>query len=98
MNEIIKTIAETNEKGYNILKFIEESTELNDVLVKKITKEGTRKEPDLASIIEEIGDVELRLVILKQQLNCEEAVVERIEFKLNKYNQFLIEGKYKGRI
>ena len=88
---------EYNDKDYNLLKAIEELTELQEVLIKKVIKKGGPKEPSNESIIEEIGDVAIRVTILFKvfgQEKCE----ERMLYKLKKFKSYMDEGKYKGRI
>lgn len=76
---IIQAMLENNTVEYNKLKCIEECTELTEVLVKSMTKK-----PDLApseqSIIEEIGDLEIRLAVIKRMYG-ESAVNVRINQK-----------------
>ncbi len=93
----INKMVETNEYWYNYDKTIEELFELGEVLMKKKLKKGGAKEPSDASIIEEIGDVQIRLDVLKK-LFGETAVQKRVEDKLAKFEGFFKEGKYIGTI
>lgn len=95
---IVKHLVKTNSETYNLLKTVEELTELSEVLMKKVLKTGTDKAPSLNSIVEEIGDVELRLSILKELLNCKEAVKIRVGYKLSKYQEYINNGKFIGKI
>lgn len=85
-----------NDKGYNILKACEELAELQEKLLKKYVKAGTPKEPSDESVVEEIGDVFIRLSVIEQLFQA--STQARVEFKLNKFEEYLKEGKYKGRI
>lgn len=94
---IVKNLAETNDYNYNLLKAAEECTELSEVLIKSVTKKGTKKEPSKQSVIEEIGDVQIRLDVLKH-LYGEDDVNLRIVDKLKKYENYQTERQYEGRI
>lgn len=95
--ELINTLVKTNNSNYNLIKACEELTELQEVLLKKIIKSGSPKEPSDKSIIEEIGDVQIRLDILKK-LFGEYEVEERIIYKINKFISFIENKKYIGSI
>lgn len=97
LDDVSEHLAKTNDKTYNYHKAIEEFTELNEVLIKKITKEGGDKEPSDQSIIEEIGDCFIRLQVLADMFG-DEPVEARIVEKLSKYASYIDEGKYKGQI
>lgn len=94
---LLLELTESNEEEYNYLKAAEELNELSEVLLKKVIKKGGPKEPADNMIIEEIGDVYIRLEILSNMFG-NQAVQDRISDKLNKYRQYIKEGKYKGRI
>lgn len=94
---IVKQIAESNIYSYNLLKAAEECTELAEVLLKKSLKAGTKKEPDNQSIIDEIGDVQIRLDILKEMFGPDNVNL-RIVKKLKKYEEYLQKGEYKTRV
>lgn len=95
--QCIDHLIKTNTPSYNVLKFLEELAEVNEALLKKITKEDTSKEPSKEHIIEELGDLEIRLQVLKR-IYGEEEVNQRIQYKLDKYKQYIKDGKYVGRI
>lgn len=88
---------DTNESLYNFNKAIEEATELNEVLIKRIVKEGGPKSPSDDSIIEEIGDLYIRLAILSKKFG-ESKIQDRINFKMDKYESYIKDKKYTGRI
>jgi NTP pyrophosphatase (non-canonical NTP hydrolase) len=98
-NNIIAALARTNSREYNYLKAAEELNELAEVLLKKVTKKGGVKEPSDKSVIEEIGDVEIRVAILKELFDpTGELVEKRIVDKVIKYEEYLEQGKYIGKI
>lgn len=95
---IIQILATTNNEQYNYLKLLEELAELQEVLLKKILKKGGPKEPSDQDVIEEIGDVEIRLTIFKEMWCCHSQVDERIKTKLDAYTDYLNKGLYSGSI
>lgn len=97
IDKIIDDMIEYNEDDYNLLKAIEELAELQEKLIKKVIKKGGPKEPSNEEVIEEIGDVAIRLVILTK-LFGEDAVCDRMDYKLTKFKGYMNEGKYIGRI
>jgi heterodisulfide reductase subunit B len=94
-NENIKQFAHSNTEQYNILKVCEESTETQEKLLKYLTKSKEYK-PKIEDIVEEIGDLELRLEFLKELWKIEKAVQERKVYKLKKLVKYREEGKYTG--
>lgn len=81
-----------NDREYTIKKTIEELLELALILQQKLNK------PDLVSddkIIEEIGDVHIRLKILKQIYPIE-LIKKRINFKLKKFLKYITNKTYKN--
>lgn len=90
--EIIKQLVKDNDYNYNILKAIEELQELSLVLTQHLTKGVKRRE-----IIDEIGDVKIRIEIL-EKIFGEEDVDKRVNDKLTKFDNYIKEGKYIGRI
>jgi len=81
-----------NDREYTINKTIEELLELALILQQKLNK------PDLVSddkIIEEIGDVQIRLKVLKQIYPIE-LIKKRINFKLKKFYKYITTEKYKN--
>ncbi len=77
----LNEIASTKYNNYNdILKLVEETTELNEVLIKFINK-NTLNKNDLA---DEIADVEIMLNRIKFRLNIDEKVLHRKHFKIKR--------------
>jgi NTP pyrophosphatase (non-canonical NTP hydrolase) len=92
--EIIKYLVENNDYKYNLLKTSEELQELALVLTQMALK---KEHVDKQEVIDELGDVEIRLKIISNFFNREE-VEKRINFKLNKFKKYIKQGKYKGGI
>lgn len=95
--DIIEKMAKTNSFEYNLEKCVEELLELGEVLMKRKLKAGSFKAPTNQSIIEEIGDVQIRIDVLKKIFGQFE-VEKRVENKLSTYKGYFSEGKYIGRI
>lgn len=95
---VIAELVKTNKSEYNYLKLAEELAELNTEVLKRVTKGDNEKGSTDQEIIDEIGDVLIRLDIITQVMNIEEAVADRILYKLGKYQKFIEENKYIGTI
>ena len=91
--EIIDIIVSHNSEEYDLLKLAEECTELSEVLIKMVTKPN-RKEEKIPHLIEELGDVKLRMDILISKLNVEEEVYIRVSSKLDYLNKKVIGQDY----
>lgn len=91
--EIIDHLVSKNTYQYNLLKTCEELNELSEILLKKVNKFGGPKEPTDDAIIEEIGDVQLRLLILFGLFDNDK-IDARVAHKLLKYKEYIEEGKY----
>lgn len=94
---MIDILSKTNKGNYNLIKACEELTELQEVLLKRIVKGEGPKNPSNLSIIEEIGDVQIRLDVLKKIFG-EYEVEQRIRSKSNKFKTYLEEKRYIGSI
>lgn len=81
-----------NSKEYTLLKTAEELQELALILIQSVTKDN---EIDDQSIIDEIGDVLIRLNVLREFFP-EEEIQERIEYKLKKFYKYITENKYQN--
>ena len=92
--EVINHLTETNDYTYNLLKASEELSELSLVLLQLVNKPN---KVDVQEVIDEIGDVKIRMKILSKLFNKEE-IKKRYNFKLRKFNSYIEEGKYKGII
>lgn len=72
----VTKISNISDLDYIKLKVIEECTELNEVLIKTLTKKSDLK-PNVSKIIEEAGDLFLRLSVLVTKLNIQKEVGDR---------------------
>jgi hypothetical protein len=88
--KIIKTIHDRNGYFYNLHKASEECQELGLILNQKLLKQN--KVEDKA-IIDEIGDVIIRLEILKLMFDNNK-IQERINYKLAKFEEYVDHNKY----
>ena len=94
---VIDELVKTNSYKYNLQKSVEELLELAEILMKKVNKKGGPKEPPDQDVIDEIGDVQIRLEILKEIFG-QEAVQARINNKLVQFRNYIEEEKYIGTI
>lgn len=92
--ELIQFLADSNDHKYNLLKAAEELQELSLVLTQMTLKE---KEVKKQAVIDEIGDVKIRLKIL-ECLFCKDKINERVNYKLDKFRGYIKLDKYKGHI
>lgn len=81
-----------NDREYTIKKTVEELLELALILQQKLNKPSLI---DDNKIIEEIGDVQIRLKVLKQ-IFPKELIKKRINFKLKKFYKYITEKTYKN--
>lgn len=95
--DLLKQIALSNDPQYNLLKTVEELLELGEKLQKKALKVDYSAAPTDDEIIEEIGDVQIRLWMLRYVFDTGK-VDARISYKLAKYEEYLEQGKYIGKI
>lgn len=77
---------------HNFKKAIEELIELSLVLMQKLNKpiDGA---PEEQEIIDEIGDVEIRMEVLKR-LFPKDKIDKRIKFKMDKFRNYIETKKY----
>jgi len=78
-----------------IIKLAEELAELSEVVLKMYLKKAEHKPPK-ERLVEEIGDVILRLKILSKMENISFDVNARVQKKTFQILQWIDEGKYKG--
>lgn len=76
--ELIQIMWYANTEQYNVLKTAEECAELQEKLIKSLTKRSNPPADD--EIIEEIGDVILRAMVLSEKFGMDK-VLKRIEEK-----------------
>ena len=91
-DHIYDYMSNENTRKYNFLKASEELQELSLILTQTYTKPG---KITLDKVIEEIGDVIVRLEVLSRMFP-KEAVDERINNKLNQFKRFIETGKHKN--
>lgn len=87
--EVPDKLLEINSDTYNITKSVEELSELTTILLQKINKPNRIDDQD---IIDEIGDVEIRIQVLKKMFGPKK-VNRRIKKKLKKYADYINTGK-----
>lgn len=90
--KVISELYRKNDKNYNLLKAAEELQELSLALIQYVTKEGK----DTKNIIEEIGDVDVRLGVARKYFSSKKVKL-RIKEKVVSINKHLKSGKYKNR-
>ena len=93
--EIIDFLVKTNDPNYQLSKINEECLELGLALTQRLNKGERGASND--DIIDEIGDLEIRLQIAKKIFG-EKQVNDRIQFKLDKYKEYASKGLYVGTI
>ncbi len=98
VKEICEILAKQNSFKYNLSKASEECSELNLVLLQTLNKKG-KHVPNIQEVIDEIGDVFLRVHILMIAMGISDEVVrQRVYKKATKYASWLKSGDYKGGI
>jgi NTP pyrophosphatase (non-canonical NTP hydrolase) len=81
-----------NSREYTLLKTAEELQELALILIQSVTKDT---EIDDQDIIDEIGDVLIRINVLREFFP-EDRIQERIEYKLKKFYKYITENIYRN--
>lgn len=82
----------TNNGDYNLRKAAEELMELALVLIQSSNKKISGA-PQEQEIIDEIGDVVIRIEVLKK-LFPQDKIQKRIEYKMNKFRGYIETKKY----
>lgn len=90
MKKNLQSIKNNNGFNYNMLKAIEELSELSAALTQMLTKNN---EDTVKNVIEEFGDVEFRLSVLRSHFD-EKLIDKRFQKKLNKSIKYLKTQKY----
>lgn len=94
-NELLsKTLSEQNNGKYNHNKCAEELLELATNLVQRVNKPSKVSNK---KIIEEIGDVRVRLAIL-EEVYSKKKIQQRIDKKSNQLLKYLKLKKYKNKV
>jgi hypothetical protein len=87
-------LTSTNDKMYNKTKLLEELAELNEKVLKSINKHPDHK-PSQNEIIEEIGDVFIRLMMYSVSEGIsDEQIQKRVIEKSNKFIGYITQGIY----
>ena len=89
----LKAIKNNNGFQYDAMKAVEELTELSAAIMQALTRRNTATHKD---IIEEFGDVDFRLGVLRNYFDSK-AIAKRKRFKINKSIGYLKTQKY-GKI
>jgi len=98
--EIFPILTKYNTRDYNVMKLLEELSELSEVLLKTETKIASKR-PPVQDIIDEVGDVVLRLGVYVHMRGEEvmgKAIDTRIENKAKKLLEYVAAGKYPGGV
>ena len=90
-------LATTNDSNYNILKCVEELTELSEVLLKYVNKSG-ENQPSKELIAEELSHVILRSTILAEELDIVDLTGTKFDEKVSDLEQLYLKDKHTGRI
>ncbi len=93
-DKIIDKVVKYNTLEKNNMKVLEECAELSEVIIKRLTKQPEDK-PPLDKVIEEGGDLIVRLRILFRHHDIEKEVEDRIKVKLTQLDKWISE-KYIG--
>lgn len=93
-NQLINHLVNKNDYKYNLLKTAEELQELSLVLTQMALKENKVNKQE---IIDEIGDVKIRLRVLEHFFS-RKRVKKRIEFKMKKLKEYVLNNKYIGKL
>ena len=91
-DEVYNYMTHDNDPTYNLTKSAEELLELSLILVQRINKGG--KIPD-SKIIEEIGDVKIRLKVL-EKIFSSKLVEERVNKKLTMFQGYIRTERFKN--
>jgi hypothetical protein len=96
IEDLPEILLKENDPRFNILKFCEELTELQEKLLKYLTK-TPEKRPSKKEIVDEFGDMALRGAVVLEQLEIDDDDIDaRVEEKAEKLLAWYKEGKYKG--
>src|SRR5688572_23436404 len=80
IDEAIEKLIEHLPEQQNILKAVEECAELQEVLIKYLTKSPEMK-PKKEKIIEEMGDVIFRVLVVTAMFDVKDLMEQRVEDK-----------------
>lgn len=89
-------LADYGDIKFNTLKAIEELTELQEVLIKILTKNS--KAPKREAIIDEYGDVLLRMSVILEQIFGEVDSFNLLDNRLQEKSKILINAALEGKL
>lgn len=97
-SRLFRHLAKVNDERFLLAKTCEELTELQEVLLKMMNKIDPHK-PSKEHLIEEVGDVYIRLEMLTERFKIDPLhIASRRIYKANEFIGYLNEGKYKNNI
>ena len=89
-----RKLSKMNSRKYSLSKTCEELTELQELLLKTLNKRYDAR-PTKEQIIEELGDVEIRLSILKRKFGITQKELDtRKIYKANKFIGYVNQKEY----
>ena len=91
--ELYEVMFNSNTKDYNSLKAAEECMELALALQQQVLKTSVKVSD--REIIDEIGDVKIRIKVLEKMYSRKE-IRKRVELKTNKFISWAMSGKHKN--
>lgn len=91
-NQIIEKLSVHNTKNYNLLKASEECQELALILLQKLTKPARVNDQQ---IINEIGDVIVRIKVLKR-FYSKKKINQRVNDKLSNLDTYIKTKRYRN--
>ncbi len=92
--DLLGFLGENNDATFNRTKLLEELLELSEKIAKSLNKKP-EYQPTQQDIVEEIGDVLLRLQIyMKSEKIPEDLVIDRTLLKINKFLEYLKNNQY----
>ena len=91
-DEVIRYLVHDNDPAYNLTKAAEELTELATVLLQRVNKGDKVLD---SKIIEEIGDVEIRMKVLRKVFS-KDAIENRVNKKLTVFQDYIRTERFKN--
>lgn len=94
--EVLNKMAESN-RTFVLTKTAEELAELSTVCLQMVTKDAEHG-PDIQELIDEVGDVKIRVRQIEDSFSIHDQVKQRISNKLEKIRGYINENKYVGTL
>lgn len=99
MDYMIDKLANHNEPAYNEDKLLEEMHELAEIILKiRNKRKDDPKRPSFMDVIEEAGDLKLRLEVFIRMNGIDSLVEERVAKKLSRFAEHIQSDKYGKRV